>query len=125
MEDSHPPAAGSRRRSLRRLRIGLFLVNALILTVVVLAAYGLEILDGPEIDTIDARFEIRGDRGAPDDVVVVEIDDVSFNELDQAWPFPRSLHAEAIDRLTRAGARVIAYDIQFTEPTSAEARTTP
>jgi adenylate cyclase len=117
MEDSHPPAAGSRRRSLRRLRIGLFLVNALILTVLVLAAYGIEVLDGPELDTIDARFEIRGDRGAPDDVVLVEIDDVSFNELDQAWPFPRSLHAEAIDRLTRAGARVIAYDIQFTEPT--------
>ncbi len=54
---------------------------------------------------------------APADVVVVEVDDVSFNELNQAWPFPRSLHADAIDRLRRAGARVIAYDIQFTEPT--------
>jgi adenylate cyclase len=117
MEDSDATAAGSRRRSFRRLTIGLFLVNALILTVLVLAAYGLDVLDGPELDTIDARFEIRGDRGAPDDVVVVEIDDVSFNELKQAWPFPRSLHAEAIDLLTRAGARVIAYDIQFTEPT--------
>jgi adenylate cyclase len=117
MEDSLPSEAGSRRRSFRRLKLGLFAVNALILIGLVVAAYGLDLLDGPELDTIDARFEIRGDRGAPDDVVVVEIDDVSFNELDQAWPFPRSLHAEAIDRLRRAGARVIAYDIQFTEPT--------
>jgi adenylate cyclase len=118
MEDSPASAPGSRRRSFRRLRLGLFVVNALILTGAVLAAYALDVLDGPELDTIDARFEIRGDRGPPDDVVVVEIDDVSFNELQQAWPFPRSLHAEAVDRLRRAGARVIAYDIQFTEPTN-------
>ena len=117
MEDSLASPAGSRRRSFRRLKLGLFVVNALILIGLVIAAYGLDLLDGPELDTIDARFEIRGDSGAPDDVVVVEIDDVSFNELDQAWPFPRSLHAEAIDRLRSAGARVIAYDIQFTEPT--------
>ena len=117
MEESLPPATGSPRRSIRRLRLGLFVVNSLILIGLVLTAYGLDLLDGPELDTIDARFEIRGDVGAPADVVVVEIDDVSFNELNQAWPFPRSLHADAIDRLRRAGARVIAYDIQFTEPT--------
>jgi adenylate cyclase len=117
MEDSPPPTSGSRRRSFRRLKLGLFVVNALILIGVVLAAYALDVLDGPELDTIDARFEIRGDRGSPDDVVVVEIDDVTFNELGQTWPFPRSLHAQLIDRLRRAGARVIAYDIQFTEPT--------
>jgi adenylate cyclase len=117
MEDSPASAPGSRRRSFRRLRLGLFVVNALILIGVVLAAYALDVLDSPELGTIDARFEIRGDREPPGDVVMVEIDDVSFNELEQAWPFPRSLHAEAIDRLRRAGARVIAYDIQFTEPT--------
>jgi adenylate cyclase len=117
MEDSLRSATGSRRRSFRRLKLVLFGINALVLIGLVLAAYGLDLLDGPELDTIDARFEIRGDRGAPDDVVVVRIDDVSFNELDQAWPFPRSLHAEAVDRLRQAGARVIAYDIQFTEPT--------
>jgi adenylate cyclase len=117
MEGSQPSTPSSRRQSFRRLKLGLFLVNALILIGVVLAAYGLDVLDGPELDTIDARFEIRGDRGSPDDVVVVEIDDVSFNELDETWPFPRSLHARAIDQLRRARARVIAYDVQFTEPT--------
>ena len=117
MEGSHPPASGSRRRSFRRLTLILFFVNAVILTGVVVAAYALDVLDGPELDTIDARFDIRGDQGPSQDVVVVEIDDVTFNELSETWPFPRSLHAQAVERLRRAGAKVIAYDIQFTEPT--------
>ena len=33
------------------------------------------------------------------------------------WPFPRSLHARLIDRLREDGAKAIAYDVQFTEPT--------
>ena len=106
-----------RRRSLRRLRTTLFVVNALVLTGVVLAAYGIGVLDQPERDTLDTRFEVRGGEGAPPDVVVVAIDDVTFDELDRQWPFPRSLHGRAIDRLRRAGAKVIAYDIQFTEQT--------
>ena len=107
----------SRRRSLRRLRSALFGVNALVLTGFVLAAYGIGVLDQPERDTLDTRFQVRGSQGAPEDVVVVAIDDVTFDELGVRWPFPRSLHAQAIDRLRREGARVIAYDIQFTEQT--------
>lgn len=69
-----------------------------------------------ENDTIDLRFQLRGRQPAPG-VVVVGVDDVTFNELNRRWPFPRSLHARAIDRLRAAGARQIAYDVQFTEPT--------
>jgi adenylate cyclase len=72
-----------------------------------------------ELDTIDARFEVRPDRGA-DDVAVVAVDDVTFNELNLRWPFKRSLHAQVIDRLQAAGAEVIAYDVQFTEPTDVD-----
>ena len=110
-------APRSRRRSLRRLRTALFAVNALVLTGVVLAAYGIGVLDQPERDTLDTRFGLRGSDGAPKDVVVVAIDDVTFNELGVQWPLPRSLHGRAIDRLRRDGAKVIAYDIQFTEQT--------
>jgi adenylate cyclase len=48
--------------------------------------------------------------------VVVAIDDDTFNDLGLQWPFPRSVHARLIDRLREAGAKVIAYDVQFTEP---------
>ena len=69
-----------------------------------------------ELDTVDARFSARPDR-PPRDVAFVAVDDVTFDDLNQRWPFRRSLHARVIDRLDRAGARAIAYDVQFTEPT--------
>jgi CHASE2 domain-containing sensor protein len=46
------------------------------------------------------------------------VDDVTFSDLGRQWPFPRSLHARAIDRLRAAGARTIVYDVQFTEATT-------
>ena len=45
------------------------------------------------------------------------IDPATFQELRRQWPFPRSLHARAVDALRAAGAREIVYDVQFTEPT--------
>ncbi|MGA2012533.1 MAG: CHASE2 domain-containing protein [Solirubrobacteraceae bacterium] len=76
---------------------------------------------GLEHDTIDARFGLRG-ASRPSDVVVVGIDDRTFSDFTNAglhsqWPFPRRYYARVIDNLKRAGARVIAIDIQFTEPT--------
>jgi adenylate cyclase len=114
------PSNGARpRRSLRRLRLTIFLVAAVSLTGLVVGAYAADVFEGPELDTVDQRFEIRGSDGAPPDVVVVGIDDVTFGELQERWPFPRRFHARAIDRLSEAGAKTIAYDIQFTEPTTA------
>jgi response regulator RpfG family c-di-GMP phosphodiesterase len=81
-----------------------------------LVAYASHTLGGVESATIDARFSVRGAQ-RPKHLVVVAIDDKTFSDLNQNWPFPRSLHARAIDRLTAAGAREIVYDVQFTEPT--------
>jgi adenylate cyclase len=117
MADSRGQDGGMRRRARRRLRVLLFVVNALVLTGFVIAAYGFDVLHDSELDTVDARFSIRGDRTSPKDIVVVKIDDVTFNELQQRWPFPRSLHARLINRLRLGGAKAIAYDVQFTEPT--------
>jgi adenylate cyclase len=117
MADSRGQDGGMRRRARRRLRVLLFVVHALVLTGFVIAAYGFDVLHDSELDTVDARFSIRGDRTSPKDIVVVKIDDVTFNELQQRWPFPRSLHARLIDRLRLGGAKAIAYDVQFTEPT--------
>jgi len=83
-----------------------------------LATYATDAFDRLELDSVDTRFAIRGTESAPADIVVVEIDDVTFNELQERWPFPRSLHGRLIDHLRAAGARTIAYDVQFTEPTS-------
>jgi CHASE2 domain-containing sensor protein len=70
-------------------------------------------LDTVEHASVDARFSLRGPQPAAD-VVVVGIDEASISELG-VWPFRRSRHAQAVDRLRRAGARAIVYDVQFTE----------
>ncbi|MDW5595500.1 adenylate/guanylate cyclase domain-containing protein [Conexibacter stalactiti] len=73
-------------------------------------------LDRFEAFTVDERFAVRGSDGPPPDVLIVEIDDAAYNRL--GFPFPRRLHARAIEALLAAGARRIAYDVQFSEPSS-------
>jgi adenylate cyclase len=87
---------------------------ALAAAALTLAAGWAGALDGLEGDAVDARFALRGEQPVRD-VAVVAIDDTSFGELNQRWPFPRSLHGRVIDRLRQAGAKRIAYDVQFTE----------
>ena len=100
----------------RRRRLAFLAVGALAAAIGV-AAYAVGLLHGLELESVDARYSVRGARAPSDRVVVVEVDDVTFDQLGLQWPFPRSVHARAIDRLREAGARVIAYDVQFTEPT--------
>jgi adenylate cyclase len=88
---------------------------------VVLLARSFGALDAIELDAVDARFELRGPQPPPPGVVIVDIDAASFEDLREQWPFPRDLHARLIDRLVRAKAAVIAYDVQFTEPTPEDA----
>ena len=96
----------------------MFAGTAAVLTGFVLAAHAADVLGDSELDTVDARFAVRGDLEPPADIAIVGIGERSFRELGEQWPFPRSLHAEAIRRLKRDGARVIAYDVQFTEPSN-------
>jgi adenylate cyclase len=103
---------------MRRLPVRVLLAIGLLLTAPVVAVAATDALRTLELDTIDARFSVRGAEAPPPDIVTVLIDDVTFDELpDEQWPFRRSLHGRVIDRLNRAGARVIAYDVQFTEQT--------
>jgi CHASE2 domain-containing sensor protein len=74
------------------------------------------VLGGSERQTVAARFQLR-DEPAPKGIVIVAIDDVTFSDLQRQWPFPRSLHARLVDRLRKAGAKELVYDVQFTEPT--------
>jgi CHASE2 domain-containing sensor protein len=75
-------------------------------------------LQAIELKSIDARFALRGPQKPSGDVVIVGIDPQTFSRLQLQWPFPRSIHARMIDRLKRDGAKVIVYDVQFTEPTT-------
>ena len=64
---------------------------------------------------LDLGFALRGSEAPTDDVVLVLIDDRSVTELG-GWPLHRDRLAMAVERLTDAGARVVAFDLLLTEP---------
>jgi adenylate cyclase len=55
-------------------------------------------------------------RAPSPNIVVVGIDDDSLQTYGQ-WPWPRDLHAQAVDNLVAAGAQVIAFDVLFADST--------
>ncbi|OGW41611.1 MAG: hypothetical protein A2010_14825 [Nitrospirae bacterium GWD2_57_9] len=76
----------------------------------------LEIL---EQKTLDMRFLIRGPVQPGPETVIAAIDEKSINRLGR-FPWPRSVWGRVVDRLTEEGARVIVFDVFFTEPENVE-----
>jgi adenylate cyclase len=109
------------RKRQRRLRSLLFPTVGAVLTALALVAYFTDAFENLELDTVDSRFGIRGERTPPKDLIVVKIDDTTFNDLRERWPFSRATHARAIDDVARDKPKAIAYDVQFSEPSSGKA----
>jgi adenylate cyclase len=101
----------------RRNRAAPLAAAGLIAIAMSLGAFAAHLLQGPELQVIDAHYSVRGPTRSAADVAVVAIDATTFDQLRKQWPFPRRLHAAVINRLHRDGAKAIAYDVQFTEPT--------
>ncbi len=64
---------------------------------------------------MDFRFLVRGNTPPPSDIIIVTYDETSFQEM-EGWPWPRTYHAEAIQKLSSWGAKVIAFDQLFFDP---------
>ena len=62
----------------------------------------------------DASFRMF-DRPATGNVVIIAFDPRSLERLN-VWPWPRSVHAKAIDTLIKSGANEIGYDVDFSSP---------
>jgi len=68
-----------------------------------------------ELNSLDLRFQLRG-RTQPDPrIIIVDIDQHSQETLGH-WPFPRIYFAHLLDALREDGARVVAFDITFSQP---------
>ena len=68
------------------------------------------------LETAAYDLGVRGASAAPNDrIAVIEIDDYSIERLGR-WPWSRKLHAEMVERLQQAGAKVIALSVFFSEP---------
>ncbi|MDD3103460.1 MAG: CHASE2 domain-containing protein, partial [Candidatus Cloacimonetes bacterium] len=66
----------------------------------------------------DSLFKLRGPRNPSEELVIIAIDDASFSALNLSWPFPREYHAKLIENLSLAGAKLIVFDVEFTENSS-------
>lgn len=109
-------------RSLRGLMSKLF--KSLALGVVIALAGVFAVVIAPWID-LEQTFGLpwlygaRGSVAVPDDVVIVAIDEESAPSLgvsENLHDWPRSLHAELVRYLARAGARLIVFDMTFDTP---------
>ncbi|WP_244625644.1 CHASE2 domain-containing protein [Methylobacterium mesophilicum] len=65
--------------------------------------------------TFDALQTLKPRSVAEAPVTIVDIDEASLRALGQ-WPWPRTVIARLVDRLTAMGAAAIAFDIVFSEP---------
>lgn len=78
-------------------------------------------------------FEVRGPVEAPQEVVILAIDESSMKQEEffladpnkyahleplRSWPWKRVAYAEAIDKLMAAGAKAVGVDIIFSNPSS-------
>jgi len=77
---------------------------------------------GKQLDHIayDSYFNLRGPQPLSKSILFVAIDETSFQEVGQQWPWPRSLHARLLSNLFEAGAKTVAMDILFAEPSIAK-----
>jgi adenylate cyclase len=89
------------------------------LAVVLLAAIDpFGFFETAELKALDAQFTLRGPRVPLSPIVVVTIDEDSFDGLNLAWPWPRAVHAKFLDIVGRGRPVAIGMDILFTEPSS-------
>ena len=106
-----------RRATTRRLRRTLLAGVALFAVAMVVLLDATNAFDRAELTSVDTRFKIRGERPVPKDVVVVGIDDVTFDELKERWVFSRLTFARALAGVARDHPKAIAYDVEFVEDT--------
>ena len=71
-----------------------------------------------EFKTFDALTALAAPHRAAAPVVILAIDEPTFQELQQSWPFPRSVHAALLERLHAEGALAVGLDIVFADPSS-------
>jgi PAS domain S-box-containing protein len=73
---------------------------------------------GLELQARDWLMRMRGTLAAPDDIVIVAIDEPSIARLGR-FPWARSTMARALDVIARGQPKVVALDILYSEPTIA------
>ena len=89
---------------------------AVIVLVLALFLWAPDFLQAVEVRLYDLHFKLRGTQPqTAERIVIAAIDEKSLAALGR-WPWPRSLMADLIRKLSADGAKVIAVDILLSEP---------
>ncbi len=90
--------------------------------VLVLLLYSGNILESYELKTYDQLCRLEANRSpAPEEVVLIVVDQNSLEAARKEginWPWPRQMYAPILQFCAAAGAKAVAFDILFTEPSS-------
>ena len=73
------------------------------------------VLDRVEAVSADLRFLLAGERKAPDELVIVAVDDAAIRQAG-SWPVPRTVIADLVRRIAAHWPRAVAIDILFIDP---------
>lgn len=104
----------SSRRYRPSLRLVLLIGIALLLLFLeILGAFSDVVapLERIELVVRDGMMRLRGVRPPNPEIVIVAIDDFSFNWTGYQWPWPRAYLAQIVRQLEQDGARLIGVDI--------------
>jgi adenylate cyclase len=108
----------NRSRNSSRLSLILIAVVAIILLALQFASNLPNIstpLESLELSTRDTLMRVRGIRPTSGNIVIVAIDDTSFQWTKYEWPWPRAYLAQVVNAVNQGGARVVGLDVLLTE----------
>jgi len=93
----------------------------LLLTILMLWAimYRFEMTQILDLKILDLFYRLRGELFVEPKVIVVGIDEYSLSTLEvegDTWPWKRDLYGKLLEKVFEDGARVVAFDVSFTEP---------
>jgi CHASE2 domain-containing sensor protein len=122
------------RQSSQLNRLGHILMGGCALVAALATGGNLRLVQLLESQTQSLFFELRGPVEPPDNIVIVAIDDPSLSAAKEfydtdplkyaylepliKWPWKRTAYAQVIERLMAAGARSVAVDVLFADPSS-------
>jgi len=107
-----------RARLLGQVRKHLFGLGAAAVTLGLVFFGHLALLDIELLEywALERFFDLRGIRQPTAPIVIISIDEASFQELALQWPFPRELHGALIDRVSADQPLAIGIDLIFDTP---------
>lgn len=96
----------------QRMRLAIAAAVALVVT----AAAGLRLFEPISGRAFDLLSAVAPAHPSEPGALIVTIDEPSFSALGRPWPWSRDVHARLVRSLREAGAKAVAMDVVFAEP---------